>query len=139
LSASIIAETKEDSTRIVFKVKYHHGIVMPHHTSMNYLIDNYARENEINIIRQHHKKQLWETYLNRPETGVGFWYSTFGRSDIYGEGFAIYPYINYRLFQIGRLQARYKVALGLGYATKQFKMGENTYNTVFGSHLNAYV
>src|SRR5690606_18295488 len=106
---------------------------------MTYLIDDYARGTEINIIRQRHKEQLWETYLNRPETGVGFWYSTFGRSDIYGEGFAIYPYINYRLFQIGRLQARYKVALGLGYATKPFKVGENTYNTVFGSHLNAYV
>lgn len=139
VSASIFAETKEDSTRIAFEVKYHHGIVIPHHTSMTYLIDDYARGTEINIIRQRHKEQLWETYLNRPETGVGFWYSTFGRSDIYGEGFAIYPYINYRLFQIGRLQARYKVALGLGYATKPFKVGENTYNTVFGSHLNAYV
>ncbi len=134
-----IAAAQNDSTRYAIEVKYHQGIVVPHHTSMTYLINDYARGGEINLIRQRHKAGLWESYLNRPETGIGFWFSSFGRPDIYGEGFAIYPFINFRLFQLGKLNAKYKLALGLGYANKPFKVGENTYNTVFGSHLNAYV
>jgi hypothetical protein len=129
----------KDSTRYAIEAKYHLGIVVPHHTSMTYLINDYARGGEINLIRQRHKAGLWESYLNRPETGIGFWFSTFGRPDIYGEGFALYPFINFRLFQLGRLQAKSRVALGLGYANNPFKVGVNTYNTVFGSHLNAYI
>ena len=96
LSATLHAQNKNnDSTRYAIEAKYHFGIVVPHHTSMTYLINDYARGGEINIIRQRHQKGLWESYLNRPETGIGMWFSTFGRPDIYGEGFAIYPYINF--------------------------------------------
>ncbi|GAO31700.1 acyloxyacyl hydrolase [Geofilum rubicundum] len=129
----------KDSTRYAIEAKYHLGIVVPHHTSMTYLINDYARGGEINLIRQRHRSGLWESYLNRPETGIGLWFSTFGRPDIYGEGFAIYPFINFRLFQLGQLQAKSRVALGLGFANKPFEVGVNTYNTVFGSHLNAYI
>jgi len=128
-----------DSTRIAIEAEYQMGIVVPHHTSMTYLINDYARGAEINLIRQRYKSGLWESYLNRPETGIGFWFSTFGRPDIYGEGYALYPFINFRLFDLGKLQAKSKVALGLGYANKPFEVGVNTYNTVFGSHLNAYI
>src|SRR5690606_21843354 len=110
-----------------------------HHTSMTYLLNDYARGGELNLLRQRFGSDCWENYLRRPETGLGLWYSTFGRSDIYGEGWALYPFINFHILETGPLQLRYRVALGLGYANKPFKVGENTYNTVFGSHLNAYV
>ena len=140
LSAILHAQNKNnDSTRYAIEAKYHFGIVVPHHTSMTYLINDYARGGEINIIRQRHQGGVWESYLNRPETGIGMWFSTFGRPDIYGEGFAIYPYINFRIFEWQKLSARYRVALGLGYANNPFDYEWNTYNTVFGSKLNAYV
>lgn len=140
LTTILFASQKDsDSTRYAIEARYHFGIVVPHHTSMAYIINDYARGGEINLIRQRYKQGLWESYINRPETGIGMWFSTFGRSDIYGEGFAIYPYINFRLFDWGALSAKYKVALGLGYATDPFDYQTNTYNTVFGSHLNAYI
>jgi hypothetical protein len=113
----------KDSTRYAIEAKYHMGIVVPHHTSMTYLINDYARGGEINLIRQRHRSGLWESYLNRPETGIGLWFSTFGRPDIYGEGLAIYPFMNFRLFQLGQLQAKSRVALGLGFANKPFEVG----------------
>lgn len=132
-------KSSSDSTRYAIEAKYHFGIVVPHHTSMAYLINDYSRGGEINLIRQRGKSGLWESYLNRPETGIGLWFSTFGRPDIYGEGWAIYPYINFRIFEWHQLSARYRVALGLGYANNPFNYENNTYNTVFGSKLNAYV
>lgn len=128
-----------DSTRLAVEARFHHGFVVPHHTSMTYLLNDYARGGELNLLRQRFGSDCWENYLRRPETGLGLWYSTFGRSDIYGEGWALYPFINFHILETGPLQLRYRVALGLGYANKPFKVGENTYNTVFGSHLNAYV
>lgn len=140
VSTATLAQNKDnDSIRYAIEAKYHFGIVVPHHTSMAYLINDYARGGEINLIRQRYKKDLWESYLNRPETGIGMWFSTFGRPDIYGEGIAIYPYINFRIFEWQKLSARYRVALGLGYASNPFDYEKNTYNTVFGSKLNAYV
>lgn len=130
---------KNDSTRYAIDIKYHYGIVVPHHTNMTYLIDDYAKGFEINLIRQRHQSDVWERFLNRPETGIGFWYSTFGRKDIYGEGMAIFSFINFRLFQLGRLKAKYSISPGLGYVNNPFKVGENTYNTVFGSHFNAFL
>lgn len=128
-----------DSTRIQITARYHYGIVVPHHTSMAYLINDYSRGTELNITRKRYRQHLWETYLNEPETGIGIWMSSFGNSQIYGNGFAIYPFINFKMFDVGRFSAKYRVALGLGYATKPFDVQTNTYNTVFGSHLNAYV
>jgi len=139
LTTILFASQKDsDSTRYAIEARYHFGIVVPHHTSMTYLINDYARGGEINLIRQRYKKGLWESYINRPETGIGMWFSTFG-TDIYGKGIAIYPYINFRLFNWGDLSAKYKVAFGLGYATNPFDYEDNTYNTVFGSHFNAYI
>ncbi|PZX20362.1 lipid A 3-O-deacylase PagL [Breznakibacter xylanolyticus] len=128
-----------DSTRIQVTGRYHYGIVVPHHTSMTYLINDYSRGMEINITRKRYRQNLWETYLNKPETGIGLWVSSFGNANIYGNGFAVYPFINFRMFDAGRFSAKYRVALGLGYATKPFDVETNSYNTVFGSHLNAYV
>lgn len=133
------AKASDDSTRYAVAFRYHFGIAVPHHTSMAYLINDYAHGCEINLIRNRYRSGLWESYLKRPETGIGLWYSSFGRKEIYGEGFAIYPYINFRIFDLGKLEAKYRVALGLGYANKPFDYEKNTYNTVFGSHFNAYV
>ncbi len=128
-----------DSTFYSAELRYHYGIVLPHHTIMTYLINDYSRGFEFNLIRKRYKSDSWESYSSFPETGLGFWYSTFGESEIYGEGFAVYPYVNFKIFDLGKFSAKYRVALGLGYASKPFKVGKNTYNTVFGSHLNAYI
>jgi hypothetical protein len=131
--------SKQDSTSYKISGKYHFGIVVPHHTSMTYLIEDYSKGFEINLLRRRFSSGIWESYMNRPEAGIGFWYSTFGQKEIYGEGFAIYPFINFRIFEYRSFIAQYRVALGLGYANNPFDVRKNTYNTVFGSHFNAYV
>lgn len=130
---------KKYSTRYAVDAQYHYGITIPHHTNMIYLVDDYTRGFELSLIKHNFSNNGWEQYFNFPETGIGFWYNTFGRKDIFGNGYAIFPYINFNILQWQNLSLKYKVALGLGYADKPFHPIYNSKNNVFGSHINAYI
>ncbi len=130
---------KSDSTRYAAEIQYHQGITVPHHTNMIYLIDDYARGFELSLIRQRFKQDSWEKNFYNIETGIGFWYNTFGRKEIFGSGYALFPYVNFNILQWHNFSLRYKVALGLGYADKPYHYKTNPRNNVFGSHFNAYI
>ncbi len=119
--------------------RIHGGIVVPHHANMMYFLEKFSGGFEINYGRSIFSEKSWESYFNYPEIGLGFYYGTFGNKDIYGSGLALFPYINYNIYRNSKLSFQNKVSLGLGYATKPFDIKDNTYNTVFSSHLNAYI
>lgn len=81
----------------------------------------------------------WERFFNYPEIGIGFYHGTFGNKEVYGTGYALFPYINYKIVRTPKLSIQNKVSMGLGYATKPFSIDDNTFNTVFSSHLNVYI
>ena len=134
-------------TRIDFKqpihnyltTRLHGGIVVPHHASMMYFLEDFSGGLEVNYGRSFFSEDSWESYFNYPEIGIGLYYGTFGNTEIYGSGFALFPYINYNIYRSPKLSIQNKVSMGLGYATKPFDIETNTYNTVFSSHLNAYI
>jgi len=119
--------------------RFHGGIVIPHHTNMMYFIEEYSGGIEVNYGRSIFSTENWQSYFNYPEIGIGLYYGTFGNKDIYGSGYALFPYINYKLYRSPRLSIHNKVSMGLGYATKPFNEENNTYNNVFSSHLNVYI
>ncbi|WP_439185268.1 acyloxyacyl hydrolase [Carboxylicivirga taeanensis] len=119
--------------------RIHGGIVIPHHVNMMYFIDDFSGGIEINYGRSLFSSDSWESFFNYPEIGLGFYYGTFGNKDIFGAGYALFPYIHYNMYRSPKFSVHNKVALGLGYATKPFDIETNTYNTVFSSHLNAYI
>ena len=129
----------QDSVYYAIEAKYHYGFAIPHQPDMFYIINDYVRSGEINIVRRRYKSNVWESNTRRLETGIGLWFSSLGRNDIYGQAFSLYPFINLHLFKIGELSAKSRVALGLGYADKPYNRETNPYNNVFGSHLNAYI
>ena len=119
--------------------RFHGGIVVPHHANMMYFLNDFSSGIEINYGRSTFSESSWESYFNYPEIGIGLYYGTFGNKTIYGSGLALFPYINYKIYRSPKLSIQNKVALGLGYATKPFDIENNTYNTVFSSHFNAYI
>lgn len=106
---------------------------------MAYLIDDYSRGIEIKYSKQRFNSHSWQSFFNYPETGISFFYNSFGNNEIYGSGISLYPFINFRIFETRTVLLKYKVGLGIGYATKPFNIETNPFNTVFGSHLNAFV
>ncbi len=120
-------------------MRLHGGLVLPHHNTMMYFIEDYARGVEITYGRALFDPKSWESYFNYPEIGLGLYYGTFGNSAIYGEGFAVYPYIHHPIYRRSRIKVESKLALGLAYATRTFDIDNNLHNTLFSSHLNAYI
>lgn len=128
-----------DSTIHSISIQGHWGIVLPHHAAMAYLIDDYSHGSEIKYTQQNLKSTSWQRFFNYPETGIALFYNTFGNHEIYGEGIALYPFINFRLYNYKQFSLTSKVALGMAYATQPFDAQMNSYNTVFSSHFNAFV
>jgi hypothetical protein len=133
------ASNFKDSIYYAIEAKYQYGIGVPHHPDMFYIVNDYIQSGEINFIRRRYRTNDWESNTRRLETGLGIWFSSLGRDDIYGHAISVYPFINLHLFKLGQLSAKSHVALGFGYATKPFDRKTNPYNNIFGSHYNAYI
>jgi len=116
-----------------------YGIAVPHHTSMIYFIDDFATSAEITFGLRNFDQESWASYFNYPEIGLGFYYSTYGNDEIYGEGLALFPYIQYNIFRRPRFSVQNKIATGIGYATKPYDINDNAYNTIFSTHFNIYI
>jgi hypothetical protein len=106
------ASNFKDSIYYAIEAKYQFGTAVPHHPDMIYNITDYIRSGEINIVRRRYKSNVWESNVRRLETGIGLWFSSLGRDEIYGQAFSVFPFINLHLFKLGQLSAKSRVALG---------------------------
>ena len=136
---TIIASNSNDSVYYAIEAKYQYGILVPHHPEIYYFVKDYTQGGEINFIRRRYNSNFWESEYKRLETGIGFWFSSLGRDEIYGHAFSLFPFVNLQLLNIGKLDIKTRVAFGLGYATKPFDRFNNPNNTIFSSHFNAYI
>ena len=95
-------KTPKDLVHNHLTARYHYGLVIPHYglrAKMMYLIEDFAQGVEINYGRMHYGKDNWEQNFNHPEIGVGLFYGTFGNKDVYGDGIALFHYVNYKIIQ----------------------------------------
>jgi hypothetical protein len=129
---------KKDSTKYSISVTFNQGAVLFDELYKTYLINDYAKGCEISLIRRRFQSDVWENNFNGLETGISLWFSTFGRSDILGEGIVLKTFANFRLFQLGKLNAKYQIAIGPTYVTKIYDINKNFYNFNFSTHLNTY-
>jgi hypothetical protein len=134
---NVLSERK-DSTKYSISVNYNQGFVLFDTYYKTYLIDDYARGGEISLIRRRFQSDVWEKNHNELETGISLWFSTFGRNDIIGEGIVLKTFANFRLLQLGKLSAKYQIAIGPAYATKIYNENKNFFNFNFSTHLNTY-
>lgn len=138
LSAQDIDTTSVPNQHSI-SVLYHHGVVIPHHANMIYFIDDFSRGLEVNYSLLRFDKGGWQQWYNFPEVGLGFFYNTYGNSEIFGQGMAIYPYLHFPIVRTPRFSLKNKLALGLGYTNRPFNYQTNPENQIFGSHFNAYI
>ncbi|WP_143525179.1 acyloxyacyl hydrolase [Labilibacter marinus] len=139
LCQTCFAQSDSTETHQYITARYHKGIVIPHHSSMLYLLEDYVSGFEISYGRSKFKSDSWEKYFNYPEIGLGFYYGTFGNKEVYGHGMALFPYINYKMARTPKFSLQNKVSMGLGYASEPFDLQSNPYNLVSGSHFHVYV
>ncbi len=128
-----VAQTAEIPGNVFYNLNIHTGTILPHHPSLTYLNRDYARSFDFNIWFDNPKNSQKYNTL----TGAGYFFSSLGNNDVYGNLHAAYLNIlNPNIF--GKLPVQFNIGVGLGFATKKFDLENNYFNRAIGSHLNAY-
>lgn len=118
--------------------RVHYGFFIHHHLEMG-VFNKHFTGFELALQKSTFGKQQWEVLYQYPLVGVAFWYSPLGGFKEIGQGFALYPYINYPLNRNRDRSIHFRLGLGLGYLTNRFDPIENYKNFAIGSHMNAAV
>ena len=116
----------------------HYGFILPHHGSMQYLINGHTPGFEINYIKPTHGEKKWQRIYHYPEIGLNFFYIALSNPTQLGDGMALSPFINFNLNHGKRFHLQMKWTTSVGYMTKKFDRLENHKNTVIGSNFNMY-
>jgi hypothetical protein len=129
----------DDSIKYFIETKLHYGFVIAHHKSMAGLTTGHFPACEIDFGKQTHGEKSWQPLYKYPEMGLAFWYSNLANPNVLGSVYAIYPYLNFHLYQYDDFQFNFRFGTGLGYLTKKFDRLDDDKNIAIGSHFNAAI
>ncbi|HET6990738.1 MAG TPA: acyloxyacyl hydrolase [Bacteroidia bacterium] len=94
---------------------------------------------ELNVSCRTHGEKKWQRVYHYPEIGITFLCYDFANRSQLGQGYSIYPFVNFNITHGQKFNLRFKVATGLGYVTKKYDPLLNPENLVIGSHINGFV
>jgi hypothetical protein len=128
-----------DSTKYLLETKLHYGFVISHHKSMQHLTAGHFPAFEINIGKQTNGEKQWQETYKNPIMGITFWYANLANPNVLGSAYALYPYLNFHLYQSNFFSLNYRFGTGVGYLTKKFDRLDNYKNIAIGSHVNVTI
>lgn len=120
-------------------VTYHYGFLMPHHTYMQYLNQQHTKHLELNYYLNTNLSKSWHQYYNKPTIGIGFKQLELSSKKELGNGFGLFPFIDFPLNKGEKIKLKFKFAYGLGYIEKYFNKTDNYKNMAIGSGFNAFI
>ena len=116
-----------------FKMEY--GFLMSHHLELD-IFQSHFTAFEFSIQKATWGKQRWESMYGYPLIGLSVWYSPLGGFKEIGSAIAVYPFINFPLFQGQKQSFNFRLGVGVGYLTNYFDPVKNYKNFAIGSHFN---
>jgi hypothetical protein len=124
---------------LYLKGKYVYGFIMPHHKSIAYSLEDHIRGIEINLSKPSWGNDFYKDIYRKPRVGVGFYTSNLGNKSVFGNMYALFPYINIPfIIPHHKLRFNYKIAFGFSYLTKTFDLAHNYRNIAISTHNNIY-
>lgn len=115
-----------------------YGFINNYHTElMRY--NTHLPAFEISLSRNTTSNQGWPYLYHYPQLGLGFFFTSFNRSEVFGSVYGLYPYLNFPLFRTEKQNLSFRIGLGLGYFNRQFDPIENYENLAIGSRFNALI
>lgn len=127
-------DSTQGSWAIELRADY--GFIMAHRPAVLALQQAHIPGLEISFLRPSTGKKFWEESFLYPQ--VGFTVAAFdlGSPDYLGQGFAVYPFINFPLHPTADWNLYFRYGMGLGWITKTFNTTDRIKNGAIGSHLN---
>ena len=138
LSSYSQVTNKLGGVNLVLEGRVYYGWTMAHHLEMEIFQRHYPSF-EISLFKATYGKTRWEWMYGYPNIGLSYWYSGLGNTKWLGQAHAVFPYINFTLFNKEVFTLSFRFGVGLGYLTKKFDRVENYKNLAIGSHFNAAV
>lgn len=132
------AQENDNKDILITSIRYHYGVVLPHHKSISYLVNDQIRAVELNFGLLPSTNRYWSKLYNQPEIGLGFYHGSLGNKEILGKTSALFPYINFNLKNFRKGNLRLQTGLGVSYTKKHFHPTENYKNLAIGSKFNAF-
>jgi hypothetical protein len=125
-----------DSVKFIAEAKLHYGFVISHHKTMQHLTTGHFPAFEINFGKQTHGEKSWQSLYNYPVMGIAYWYAGLADPEVLGSAHALYPYLNFHLYEKRCFELNFRFGAGLGYLTRKFDRLENYKDIAIGSHVN---
>ena len=76
---------------------------------------------------------------NRPLWGIGALYGNTGSKQYLGSMAALFPFINFKLLNVGHFKSAFRAGMGPGYIQKPYDINTNHKNVLIGSHINIFL
>jgi len=138
-SIVISCYSQEDSIRnYQLGIKRGYGFIISHSPTMEYITEQHVSKIELSIEKNTFGNKDWHQHHGFPRIGLSFTYFNFNNEKHLGKGYSLYPYFNFKVFDINKVQLRFKPAIGIGYIEKPFDSETNFKNAAIGSHLNIF-
>jgi hypothetical protein len=125
--------------RLVISSNYRYGFVIPHHSSLVYLIEDHSKAWDINVSLCTKGDKLWQQYYRVPDLGLGFYHADLGNPKYLGKANAVYGFIRIPVINKNRFHVNYLMGGGVAFLTKPFNVESNIYNIAVGSKANAFI
>lgn len=126
------------------KAEYMYGNILKHTKHLDSLVIGPTKGFEVAIEWQTMGEKSWHQYIGFPKIGLGMVSLDLGNPSMLGNLYAIYPYLNFKLFHYQRFILNIKGGAGASFLTKTFNNTAtnlndlNTGNAAIGSVLNVY-
>ncbi len=129
------AQTSTFQHAIGFRFQY--GFIYQHKKDMDQLVTGHIPAFEFYFRRNYTGKREWEKFYRFPHSGTAIQYINFN-NPMLGVGVAVMPYLSFPILpKTQHSELHFRLAAGVGYASKKFDLDENRKNTIIGSHFNA--
>lgn len=113
------------------------GKLIKHTDKFKFKPSGLSRFYELDVMYHTQGRQDWEIYNRLPRIGLGVRYMHLGApSEILGDGFSFFPFIDFGFFQKKKSSLRLKMGTGLVYLNKTYHIKYNSSQTAIGSHWN---
>lgn len=118
-----------------FETRLHYGFYLNYHLELEKFNSHFPAF-EISLQKTTFGTKRWQKEYDYPIVGLSFWVSNLGGFEEIGNGYALFPFINFPLFRQNKSTLNFRIGLGLGYLENKFNNKANYKNFAIGSHFN---
>lgn len=135
--ATLCTAQKQPEFQLGFR--YHYGFVLAHTPSLQQFTRAHFPVYEVTFTKLTYGEKDWQSVYHNPDLGISFLTTDFGKNQILGRGYALFPNITFHYLRKKWIHANFRFGAGLAYIEKPFDRLNNYKNNAIGSHLNSAI